>query len=82
VRLEGLGQLKNSMTSSGFETATCQLVAQCLNQLRYKLNLQYPTQVPRSTESSELRGIEISIAYMILNYCGQENGVFLSKIRV
>jgi hypothetical protein len=27
VRLEGLGQLKNSMTSSGLELATFQLVA-------------------------------------------------------
>jgi hypothetical protein len=35
VRLEGLGQLKNPMTS-GFEPATFRLVAQCLNQLRYE----------------------------------------------
>jgi hypothetical protein len=32
VQLEGLGQLKNAMTSSGMETATFQLVAKCLNQ--------------------------------------------------
>jgi hypothetical protein len=30
VRLEGLGQLKNPMTSSGIEPATFQLVAYCL----------------------------------------------------
>jgi hypothetical protein len=35
VRLEGFGQLKNPMISPGIETATFQLVAQCLNQLRY-----------------------------------------------
>jgi hypothetical protein len=33
VRLEGLGKLKNSMTSSGIKTATFQLVALCLKQL-------------------------------------------------
>jgi hypothetical protein len=32
VRLEGLGQLKNPMTSSGVDPATFQLVAECLNQ--------------------------------------------------
>jgi hypothetical protein len=35
VRLEGLGQLKNPMTSSGIESATFRLVAECHNQLRY-----------------------------------------------
>jgi hypothetical protein len=34
VRLKGLGQLKNSMTSSGIETVTFRLIAQCLNQPR------------------------------------------------
>jgi hypothetical protein len=37
VRLEGLGQLKYPVTSPGTETATFQLVAQCLNQLRYRV---------------------------------------------
>jgi hypothetical protein len=35
VWLEGLSQSKNAMTSSGIDTATFQLVALCLNQLRY-----------------------------------------------
>jgi hypothetical protein len=37
VRLEGLVQLKNSMASSGIEPATFQLVAECLNKLRYRV---------------------------------------------
>jgi hypothetical protein len=39
VRLEILGQLKNPMTSLRLEPATFQLVAQCLNQLRYRVPL-------------------------------------------
>jgi hypothetical protein len=35
VRLEGLSKLERS-TSSGLEPATFRLVAQCLNQLRYR----------------------------------------------
>jgi hypothetical protein len=35
MRLERLSQWKNPVTTSGIETATFQLVAQCLNQLRY-----------------------------------------------
>jgi hypothetical protein len=37
---EGLGQLKNSMTSSGIEFMTFQHVAQCLNQLRYCIHIR------------------------------------------
>jgi hypothetical protein len=37
VRLQGLGQLKNPMTSSEIEHATFRLVAQCLKQLRYRV---------------------------------------------
>jgi hypothetical protein len=36
VRTKGLGQLKKS-TSSGLDPATFRLVAQCLNQLRYRV---------------------------------------------
>jgi hypothetical protein len=39
VRLEGLGQLKNS-TTLGLEPATFWLVAYCLNQLRYRVPLR------------------------------------------
>jgi hypothetical protein len=35
VWLEGLGQLKNPMTSFGIEPAAFWLVAQCLNHLHY-----------------------------------------------
>jgi hypothetical protein len=37
VWLEGLGQLKNPMTSSGIEPIIFWLVAECLNQLRYRM---------------------------------------------
>jgi uncharacterized protein YbbC (DUF1343 family) len=39
VLLEGLGQLKNPITSMGVEPATFRLVAQCLNQPRYRFLL-------------------------------------------
>jgi hypothetical protein len=35
--VEELGQLKNPMASSGIEPATFQLIAWCLNQLRYRV---------------------------------------------
>jgi hypothetical protein len=37
VRLEGLCQLKRPVTLSGIDPATFQFVAQCLNQLRYRV---------------------------------------------
>jgi hypothetical protein len=37
MQQEGLDQLKNPMTSSGIEPATFLLVAQSLNQLRYRV---------------------------------------------
>jgi hypothetical protein len=37
VRLEGLGQLKNSMTSSGIEPVAFRLVALYLNKLHYSV---------------------------------------------
>jgi hypothetical protein len=41
VRMEGLGQLKNRITSSGIEPVTFRLEAQCLKQLRYRVVLPY-----------------------------------------
>jgi hypothetical protein len=41
VRLEGLGELKNAMTSSGIEPATFRLVVQCLKQLPYCVSRKY-----------------------------------------
>jgi hypothetical protein len=38
VRLEGLGQLKDPITSPGIEPATFRLVALCLNQLCYSVS--------------------------------------------
>jgi hypothetical protein len=40
VRLEGLGQLKNPMTSSGIEPATFRIVAWWLNEQRYRVILK------------------------------------------
>jgi hypothetical protein len=47
MRLEGLGKLKNPVTSLRFEPATFRLVAQCLNQL-YCCVPQLPIKVFRS----------------------------------
>jgi hypothetical protein len=38
VRLDGIGQLKNPMTSSEIEPVTFRLEALCLNQLRYRVS--------------------------------------------
>jgi hypothetical protein len=41
VRLEGLVQLRNPLTSSGIEPATFRLVVYCHNQLRYHVSVVY-----------------------------------------
>jgi hypothetical protein len=43
VRLEGLSQMKNPMTS-GIKPATFRLAAQCVNQLRYRVQTRTNTQ--------------------------------------
>jgi hypothetical protein len=43
VRLEGLGQLKNPVTSSGIEPALFRLVVQCLNQKLYRVPASFCT---------------------------------------
>jgi hypothetical protein len=48
VRLEELAQLKNPMNSSGFDPATFRLVAQSLNQLRYRVPLPSSFTFPNS----------------------------------
>jgi hypothetical protein len=42
VGLEGLGKLKKKITSSGLHPVTFRLVAQCLNQLRYRVAPKFP----------------------------------------
>jgi hypothetical protein len=45
VRLEGLGQLKNPVTSTGIEPGTFWLVALRLNQLRYSMVYIKPVRI-------------------------------------
>jgi hypothetical protein len=40
VRLEGSGQLRNPTISPGIEPATSQFVSQCLNELRYRIQVK------------------------------------------
>jgi hypothetical protein len=41
LQLEGLGKLKNPSISSGIELATFRFVAQCLNELPYRVPPHY-----------------------------------------
>jgi hypothetical protein len=47
MRLEELGQLKNLATSSIIEAAIVRLVAQCLNQLGYRVPRPYTSTVAK-----------------------------------
>jgi hypothetical protein len=60
VRLEGLGQFKNPMASSGIELAAFQIVAQCLNQLRYC--------VPHVSDNVKI--FWFTLFFLLLTYCG------------
>jgi hypothetical protein len=54
VQLEGLGQLKNPMTSLGIEPTTFRLVAQCPNQLHYCMpQAKHTGQVRKSKGNKE-----------------------------
>jgi hypothetical protein len=50
MRLEGLGQLKNAMISR-IEPATFRIVAQCPNQLRYRVRQISEFQFPVSSKT-------------------------------
>jgi phage-related baseplate assembly protein len=41
MRLEGLDELKNPITSSDTEPVTFRIAAQCLNQLRYRVSANW-----------------------------------------
>jgi hypothetical protein len=49
MRLEGLGTLKNP-PHPGLEPATLQLVAYCLNQLRYRVPQTFAVIVEKNTD--------------------------------
>jgi hypothetical protein len=57
VRLEGLGQLKNPITSSGIEPATFRLVGQCLNPNKFGLNICTHWYNSTLTLSSNIRSV-------------------------
>jgi hypothetical protein len=57
MQLEGSGQLKNPITSSGIEPTTFRLVAQCLNQLCYCVLLslqQYKTKTNKHCKKHKI----------------------------
>jgi hypothetical protein len=55
MRLEGLGQLLNAMTSSRIEPA--RHVAQCLNQLRYRVHPQIVDEVKLNYKLNKCDGL-------------------------
>jgi hypothetical protein len=62
VRLGGLDQLKNPMTSSGFEPATFRLVAYCLNQLLYGVPPELKVTLPKYLRTTPWWSIEGVVA--------------------
>jgi hypothetical protein len=65
VRLEGLSKLRNPVTSSGIEPATFQIVAQCLNQLRYRAPLNAECQANDRLSNHGAYGADIIFAYFL-----------------
>jgi hypothetical protein len=63
VRLEVLDQLKNPMSSSRIEAAVFRLVAQCLNQLRYR--------VPQADKMLVINVVEERVATIYLENGGR-----------
>jgi hypothetical protein len=62
VRLEGLGKLENSFTSSGLEPATFQLVAQCLS---VDINKSMYSHVSRKVQPN--RTLQVSLSGSTVN---------------
>jgi hypothetical protein len=75
VQLEGLGQLKNPMTSLGIKPMTFWLVAQCLNQLLY--DVPQLSIIPWKCMSWE-RSVSIVTGWMASIQQGEE--IFLFSI--
>jgi hypothetical protein len=61
MRLEGLGQLENPMTSSGIEPATFRFVAYCLDQLRYRVNLEYMECESEALPLAPIRSVAVCV---------------------
>jgi hypothetical protein len=68
--LEGLGQLKNPMTSSEIETASFRLVEQCLNQLCYCLQATPMSKFRRNREERrEVKKAKFNVAEFRKRLC-------------
>jgi hypothetical protein len=71
VRLKGLGQL-NPVTSSGFEPATFRLVAERLNQLRYRVPLHHYVSHKLIQLNMYMRRPTHDLYYLINSFLGIE----------
>jgi hypothetical protein len=83
VRLQGSGKLKNRMTSWGIEPQTFRLVAQCLNQLRYRVPISTNMSFGRAVcwlRSKDVKLLPSPDASTLLMIYGYFYGVFLSPV--